>query len=99
GVLSEAGPYPFPPLSLRHDAGSARRERRLAVLGAGQVVADVLPGPPVGAPDHREAAVDGIRHGDAPAGREEGEAVVEPVRVLVLELQRPGIAAVLGLVD
>ena len=50
-------------------------------------------------PDHREPAVHGIGHREAFRRRPESEAVVEAVRVLVLELERPGLSPVLRLVD
>src|SRR3989449_8665052 len=94
-----AGTDPGALSALGRDTGPTRRERRLTVLGGRELVADVLPRRSICGADHRKSAVDGVGHGDAALAGPERKTVVEAVRVLVLKLQRPGPAAVGGLVN
>ena len=58
-----------------------------------------MPGHAVGGAQVREHSIHRVAVRNAPVRRPEREAVVEGVRILVLELYRPGRPAVLCLVD
>jgi hypothetical protein len=83
-----------PAKALRRGAGPARSKRELTRLRRREVVTDILPGLAIGGADHGEAAVHPVAVRESAVRSPEGEAVVEGVRVLVLELEVPVGAAI-----
>ena len=98
-MSSAASGNPSVPPALRCDAGSARRERKFTRQGRRHVAADVLPCHPVGCAKIREHSVDGVAMQNSTLRRPKRERVIETVWILVLELNRPGGAAVECLVN
>ena len=90
---------PGVPPTLCCDASATRREGGFPRQRWRHIVADVLPGRSVGGAQIREHSIHRVAVCNAPLRRPEREAVVESIRILVLELNRPGRAAVLCLVD
>src|SRR5437764_13671104 len=81
------------------DASTTRREGEFSRQCRRHVVTDILPGRSVGCAYVREHSIHRVAVCDAPVRRPEGEAVIEGIRIVVLELHCPSHTAVLGLVD
>ena len=81
------------------DARATRREGGFARQCRRHIVTDILPRRSVGSAQVREHSIYRVAVCNAPIRRPEREAVVESVRILIFELNRPGRPAVLSLVD